>query len=56
MQKKIILSLVFCITALSSFVYSGGNGTEASPYLISSKADREALATAVNAGNAYSGK
>ncbi|MDR3218071.1 MAG: T9SS type A sorting domain-containing protein [Dysgonamonadaceae bacterium] len=59
MQKKIILSLIFCLATLSTIsaqTYSGGNGTETSPYLISSKADMEALATAVNSGNSYSGK
>ena len=34
--------------------YSGGSGTENDPYLISSKADMEALANAVNNGNNYS--
>jgi len=34
--------------------FSGGSGTENVPYLISSKADMEALAEAVNNGNNYS--
>jgi len=35
--------------------YSGGNGTEADPFLISSKKDMETLADSVNSGNTYSG-
>jgi hypothetical protein len=38
------------------FAYSGvGSGTEAEPYQISSRADMEQLATAVNGGQNYSG-
>ena len=55
MTKK-ILSSVFCLLlSISAFAYSGGNGKEHSPYLISSKADMEELATNVNAGQTYSG-
>lgn len=50
-----ILSIFF-MTTLSAQTYSGGSGTELAPYLISSKADMETLATAVNGGNTYSGK
>jgi len=39
----------------SSTGYSGGNGSEANPYLISSKANMEWLANRVNAGTNYSG-
>lgn len=35
--------------------YSGGNGSEGSPYLIANVADMNALATNVNGGNSYSG-
>lgn len=51
--------IVFYLTfnlSLSGQTYSGGNGTESTPYLISSTADMTALATAVNAGNSYAGK
>jgi hypothetical protein len=36
-------------------LYSGGEGTKTSPYLISSKTDMEALAVEVNGGNNYAG-
>ena len=36
--------------------YSGGKGTEAAPYRISTADDWKALATAVNGGEAYEGK
>ncbi|GHT50191.1 hypothetical protein AGMMS49982_05080 [Bacteroidia bacterium] len=36
--------------------YSGGSGTSQDPYLIASKADMAALATAVNGGTTYSGR
>lgn len=36
--------------------FSGGDGSEVSPYLISSAADLKALAEAVNNGNSYAGK
>jgi len=36
--------------------YSGGTGTEANPYLISSKADWNTLSTQVKNGNLYTGK
>jgi len=41
--------------ATSIFAYSGGNGSETNPYLISSKADMEQLATYVNGGQTYAG-
>jgi hypothetical protein len=58
-MKKFISTTFICLfTAISGFAqtYSGGSGSETSPFLISSKADMEALATAVNGGNNYSGK
>ena len=58
MNKSIFLSIIcaLCALAAAAQTYSGGSGTEADPYLISSKADMETLATAVNSGNSYSGK
>ena len=60
MNKKIFTILFYLFTAISATLsaqsYSGGSGTEADPYFISSKADMEALATAVNGGNNYFGK
>ena len=38
------------------FAFSGGNGTENNPYLISSLADLEQLRNDVNGGNGYDGK
>ncbi|KAA6301524.1 MAG: hypothetical protein EZS26_002268 [Candidatus Ordinivivax streblomastigis] len=57
-MKKIIYSTIICLCSIiSSFAqtYSGGTGTAAAPYLISSKADMAALAMAVNGGTTYSG-
>ncbi len=58
MNKTILLIILCLFSVISSFAqtYSGGSGTESDPYLISSKADMEALATAVNGGNTYSGR
>jgi hypothetical protein len=58
-MKKIIYSTIIClffITSNYAQTYSGGNGTAASPYLISSKADMATLAMVVNGGTNYSGK
>lgn len=58
-MKKNHFLIIFYLTfnlSLSGQTYSGGNGTESTPYLISSTADMTALATAVNAGNNYAGK
>lgn len=57
MKKLILLSLacVFISTSIFSQTYSGGSGVLTDPYLISSKADMEALATAVNGGKKYEG-
>jgi hypothetical protein len=52
-MKKFIPTTFICLfTAISGFAqtYSGGSGSETSPYLISSKADMETLATTVNVG------
>ena len=56
-MKKQILFLIICLTgAINSFAqtYSGGSGTEANPFRISSKSDMEALANAVNTNADYS--
>ena len=59
MKRKLLFAL-FAVAAAcfqaNAQTFSGGTGTEASPYLISSKADMEALADAVNDGESYTGK
>ncbi|WP_193391222.1 DUF5977 domain-containing protein, partial [Candidatus Symbiothrix dinenymphae] len=52
---SIAMLLFMCSTALAQS-YSGGDGTAADPYRISSNADMVALATAVNGGTGYYGK
>jgi len=42
-------------TVQVTYTYSGGDGTEQSPYLISSKVDMEDLAEAVSEGESYAG-
>jgi hypothetical protein len=54
MTKKISTTAFCLLLAISVFAYSGGNGTENNPYLISSKADMEELASNVNGGQRYS--
>jgi hypothetical protein len=55
-MKRNLLTTVCCLLiATGAFAYSGGNGTELNPYLISSKADMEQLATNVNGGQTYAG-
>ena len=57
--KTVMIALVTMLIAnmtSAQTMFSGGNGTEAYPFLISSKADMETLANAVNNGNTYSGK
>ena len=51
-----VLALAFCgfTNKAMGQTYSGGSGTESDPYLISSKADMEALADAVNYDANYS--
>ncbi|MCL2649496.1 MAG: T9SS type A sorting domain-containing protein [Candidatus Azobacteroides sp.] len=53
-----MLLIAFCAFTNEAMgqTYSGGSGTAADPYLISSNADMTALANAVNGGNNYSGK
>jgi hypothetical protein len=55
-NKCILIAGLFCCISLAAQNYSGGNGTENSPYLISSKTDMESLATSVNNGYSYFGK
>jgi hypothetical protein len=50
-----ILGLLFSIN-LSAQTFSGGSGTQSDPYKISTKADMEALAAAVEDWQSYSGK
>lgn len=51
----LILALILCLLPVAAHAYSGGQGTQASPYLISSTTDLDSLRTAVNGGNAQSG-
>jgi hypothetical protein len=55
MSKIKILSIILLFAAItvSAQTFSGGAGTYSNPYLISSKADMEALANAVNSGTGY---
>ena len=57
LSLAMVLSLVpsLGLTAYADTAYSGGTGTEADPYLISTADDWKALATAVNGGTNYSG-
>lgn len=55
-MKNYLLTTALCLlTAINAFAYSGGNGTVNNPYLISSKADMEQLASNVNGGQTYAG-
>ncbi len=58
MKKTLLLIsiLSFAFNGISAQTFSGGTGTLSDPYLISSKTDMVALATAVNGGNKYSNK
>ncbi|NDW08472.1 MBG domain-containing protein [Dysgonomonas sp. 520] len=58
-MKKLLLSISLCFLIGGNVVaqtYSGGDGSEDNPFLISSKTDMETLATTVNSGNSYAGK
>ena len=55
MKKSVFATIIGLLATISAFAYSGGNGTEQEPYLISSKADMEELATTVNKGQTYEG-
>jgi hypothetical protein len=54
-MKKIVTTIAGLFIVINSFAYSGGNGTEQNPYLISSKSDMEQLASNVNDGQTYAG-
>jgi len=60
MNKVKLFLAMLAFTGLSASLtaqtYSGGIGTETDPYRISSRADMEALATAVNGGTTQSGR
>jgi len=47
---------VMCSVPVYASTFSGGDGSIANPYQISSKADLQQLATDVNGGNSYEGK
>ena len=49
-------SAAFAIGVVDSLTFSGGNGSEATPYLISSADDMKTLATLINGGTTYEGK
>ena len=54
--NKIVFAFIislFATISVSAQSFSGGSGTENDPFLISSRADMEALATAVNNGNEF---
>ncbi|MCL2651054.1 MAG: T9SS type A sorting domain-containing protein [Candidatus Azobacteroides sp.] len=53
--KTFFITVISLFVTISAFAYSGGNGTEQYPYLISSKADMQELATNVNGGQKYAG-
>ena len=56
MKKIFLTTIAGLLIAINAFAYSGGNGSEDSPWLISLSADLQELATAVNAGTNYAGK
>ncbi|MDR0927992.1 MAG: hypothetical protein LBO69_09565 [Ignavibacteria bacterium] len=55
-MKKILLivAIIFATTITASAQFSGGSGTQADPYQITSKADMEALSDSCFYGNYYS--
>jgi hypothetical protein len=57
-MNKLIFTAIFCFAIINTVAiaqtYSGGSGIEADPYLISSHADMQTLATAVNNNASYS--
>lgn len=58
MKKQLfalLLGSFFCVNGYSQ-VFSGGDGSTDSPYLIKKVADLTELATVVNGGNTLSGK
>ncbi|MDR1679167.1 MAG: T9SS type A sorting domain-containing protein [Prevotellaceae bacterium] len=55
MKKNILTAVSTLLMTISAFAYSGGNGSEMSPYLISSTTDVLELASNVNNGEKYAG-
>ncbi|GHT53942.1 hypothetical protein AGMMS49982_17840 [Bacteroidia bacterium] len=57
-MRKLAILLCLCVAAgaVEAQVYSGGDGSKADPYKISSKADMRTLKKAVESGNSYAGK
>ncbi|MDR0926190.1 MAG: hypothetical protein LBO69_00300 [Ignavibacteria bacterium] len=55
-MKKVLLivAIIFATTITASAQFSGGSGTQAAPYQITSKADMEALADSIYNNNLYS--
>ena len=53
---SLALWLAVTVTAWADSAFSGGNGSEESPYQIASTTDLNQLATDVNGGNTYEGK
>jgi hypothetical protein len=53
--KRCLLGIAGLLLCVNSHAYSGGNGTEQNPYLISSKADMEMLASEVNSRQSHKG-
>ena len=58
MRKQLLslLALVPVLSSASAQTFSGGDGSQASPYLIRTKADVSELSTAVINGNTFAGK
>jgi hypothetical protein len=55
MKRIVLMVMIGWLASIGAWAYSGGNGTEQNPYLISSKADMEQLAGNVNSGESYAG-
>jgi hypothetical protein len=53
--KRCLLGIAGLLLCVNSHAYSGGDGTEQNPYLISSKADMEQLASEVNDEQSHAG-
>ena len=55
-RNFLILAMFFLLNMNGFAQFSGGNGNQETPYLISSKTDMETLASNVNGGNTFAGK
>jgi hypothetical protein len=56
-RVNILFFVMLFLSNMNGFAqFSGGNGNQGTPYLISSKADMETLANNVDVGNNYAGK